>query len=82
MAKTAHLAKWGNSLAMRIPQSVARQAGLNEGDEISLGLTKEGHLLLRSVSPKYPLDELVSQITSGNRHVETDWGTPQGNEVW
>ncbi len=82
MARTAHLTKWGNSLAIRIPQPIARQAGLNEGDEVSLGLTNEGHLLLRSVSPKYSLEELVSQITPGNRHGETEWGPPQGNEVW
>ncbi len=30
------VAKWGNSLAVRIPADVARQLGLKEGDEIHL----------------------------------------------
>lgn len=30
------IAKWGNSLAVRIPADVARALGLREGDEIDL----------------------------------------------
>jgi antitoxin MazE len=82
MSNTLNVAKWGNSLAIRIPLPIAREAGLAEGDKVSLGLTQEGHLLLRSVRPKYSLDELVSQIKPSNRHAEADWGKPQGNEVW
>jgi antitoxin MazE len=28
------------------------------------------------------LDELVERITPENRHDETDWGEPEGREVW
>jgi len=82
MPNTLNISKWGNSLAIRIPLPIAREAGLAEGDEVSLSLTKEGHLLLRAVRARYSLDELVSQIKPSNRHGETDWGAPQGNEVW
>ncbi|MDX2209202.1 MAG: AbrB/MazE/SpoVT family DNA-binding domain-containing protein [Sphingopyxis sp.] len=30
------IAKWGNSLAVRIPADVARALGLKEGDEVDL----------------------------------------------
>jgi len=30
------VAKWGNSLAVRIPADVARELGIKEGDEIQL----------------------------------------------
>ncbi|TPG42860.1 AbrB/MazE/SpoVT family DNA-binding domain-containing protein [Sphingomonas koreensis] len=30
------IAKWGNSLAVRIPVDVARELGLKEGDDIEL----------------------------------------------
>lgn len=30
------VAKWGNSLAVRIPKDVAESLGLREGDEVSL----------------------------------------------
>jgi antitoxin MazE len=33
------IAKWGNSLAIRIPVDVAEQAGFKEGDEATLTLT-------------------------------------------
>lgn len=35
------VAKWGNSLAMRIPSDVARQLGLKEGDELDIVVTGE-----------------------------------------
>jgi antitoxin MazE len=82
MPNVLRISKWGNSLAIRIPQPIAREAGMTEGDEITLGLTQEGDLLLRPAHPKFSLDELVSQIKRGNRHAETDWGAPQGKEVW
>jgi antitoxin component of MazEF toxin-antitoxin module len=28
------------------------------------------------------LSELVARITPKNRHRETDWGQPQGEESW
>ncbi len=31
-----HVAKWGNSLAVRLPAELVRQMGLKEGDEIAL----------------------------------------------
>jgi antitoxin MazE len=82
LPNTLNIAKWGNSLAIRIPLPLAREAGLAEGDEVCLGFTKEGHLLLRPVRRRYTLDELVAGIKPGNRHAETDWGIAQGNDVW
>ncbi len=82
MANTANASRWGNSLAIRIPKPIVREAGFAEGDQIILGLTKERHLLLRASRPKYSLTELVSQITPHNRHSETACGPPKGNEAW
>ena len=31
---------------------------------------------------KPTLEELVARITDENRHPETDWGEPVGEEVW
>jgi antitoxin MazE len=78
----ATISKWGNSLAVRIPQSIAKQAGLNEGDSVSMDLDNQGGIVLRRARPIYGLAELVSQITPKNRHQETDLGKPQGVESW
>jgi antitoxin MazE len=76
------LAKWGNSLAVRIPKRVVGSAGLREGDEVTLAVGKDGAILMRPAQRKYQLHELVSKITAGNRHEETDWGPQVGKEAW
>jgi antitoxin MazE len=82
MRNKSTVSKWGNSLAVRIPQSIAKQARLNEGDAVSLVLGRDGSVVLRPAGPKYELAELVSRITRKNRHKETQWGEPQGAESW
>ena len=40
------VARWGNSLAVRIPVGLARELGLKEGDEIDLHVAEPGHLVV------------------------------------
>lgn len=82
MPNETTVSRWGNSLAIRIPQTIAKQARLNEGDHLELALDSHGSILLRSTRRKYKLIELVSRITPKNRHQETDWGPPAGRESW
>jgi len=82
MTNETQLAKWGNSLAVRIPRATVREAGLAEGDRLSVDLAGDGAIVLRSSRRKYSLDELVAGITRKNRHRETDWGPPRGTEFW
>jgi antitoxin MazE len=41
------VAKWGNSLALRIPSEVVRQLGLREGATVEAQLTVDGALPIR-----------------------------------
>jgi len=82
MRNETAVSKWGNSLAVRIPQAIAKQAGLSEGDCVALDLDSGGGIVLRPTRRRYELAELVSRITPKNRHRETDWGRPQGGESW
>jgi antitoxin MazE len=82
MRSETTVSKWGNSLAVRIPQPIAKQARLNEGDSLALMLGRDGSIILRSTRPRYELAGLVARITRKNRHAETDWGHPQGKESW
>ena len=34
------IAKWGNSLAVRLPAALVRARGLKEGDEVQITITK------------------------------------------
>ncbi|MCH7931063.1 MAG: AbrB/MazE/SpoVT family DNA-binding domain-containing protein [Proteobacteria bacterium] len=78
---TTRIAKWGHSLAVRIPKVFAEQAGLEEGAEVGISVSN-GKLILSLEEPEYDLNALVEGITPENRHQETDWGAPTGREIW
>jgi antitoxin MazE len=81
MATTTQVSKWGNSLGLRLPKSVAREAQIGEGDTVDVSVDN-GTIVVRPSRRRYSLDELVSRINARNRHDESDWGTPLGHEVW
>jgi len=77
---TAQIVKWGNSLAVRIPKPVAEEAGVREGDPITIEAA-EGRIQLRRRRLRVPtLHELVAQITSENRYGEVQTGRARGKE--
>ncbi len=82
MTTTSSIKKWGNSLALRIPSSVAQDLDLSENSIIQI--TSDG--LVATIRPKkakkQSLKYLVAAITPDNRHEELDWGKPVGGEVW
>jgi antitoxin MazE len=45
-----HVAKWGNSLALRIPAEVVRSIGLKEGDSLEASLTPDGGLTIHAAA--------------------------------
>jgi antitoxin MazE len=73
--------KWGNSLAVRIPGSYAKDLDLKEGTDLDVTVV-DGGLLLRPRRPEFTLDELLDQITPENTHGETDWGQAVDHEAW
>jgi antitoxin MazE len=81
MATKTQLSKWGNSLGLRVPKSVAREVQLGEGDTVEVSV-EDGTIVIRPGRPRYSLDELVGRITPKNRHNEIDWGGRFGDEVW
>jgi antitoxin MazE len=81
MTTTTQLSRWGNSLGVRLPKSIAREVQLDEGDTVHLSVDN-GTIVIRPSRPRYSLDELVRRITPKNRHGENDWGDTVGDEVW
>jgi len=71
--------KWGNSLGIRIPKSLALKVGLEEGSEVDLDV-EDGHLVIKPKTAA--LDELLAQVTPENLHKEVSTGDPQGRESW
>ena len=81
MPTRTQVARWGNSLGLRLPKSVALEAQLADGDTGDVSVDN-GAVVIRPSRPRYVLEDLVRRITSRNRHTENDWGTPLGHEVW
>ena len=79
----ARVQRWGNSLALRIPQAFGRE--LNLRPESSVEMTVDsGRLILVPVedSSVPTLSELLDQISDENKHTEVETGQPVGNETW
>lgn len=77
------IAKWGNSLAVRIPKALVGRSGLAEGESMDIEATEEGFLLRRRASEEeYTLEELLAQWPEGGKSEEPDWGPAQGEELW
>lgn len=81
MATMTQIAKWGNSLGLRLPKSVALEAHVDEGDTVDVSV-KNGAIVIRPSRPMYSLEQLVAKITPRNRHGEGDWGASIGREAW
>jgi antitoxin MazE len=47
MSIDLQIARWGNSLAMRLPADLVRRFGLREGDTVQVQLTADGGLAIR-----------------------------------
>ncbi len=76
----ARIQKWGNSLAIRIPQPMAEDIGLDLQSDVEISV-HDGSLILAPARRQYRLEELVKGITPENRHDEFDLGPPAGREL-
>jgi antitoxin MazE len=75
------ITSWGNSLGVRLPQSIVQEIGLKAGSIINIS-TEENKIILSLARPKYSLEELLQDAKPEQQHDEVDWGEPQGEEAW
>lgn len=73
-----HVAKWGNSLGVRIPRGLANQMGLHEGTPINVSVQDDHILIAKGAS----LQALLERITPENLHSEIEMGPVCGKESW
>ena len=67
------LARWGNSLGIRIPKDIASQVGLRDGARVDI--RAEGDRIVITVDrPRYSLDELMKGVTPEAMREAFDWG--------
>ena len=73
----SHIARWGNSLALRIPRRVAEELGVGEGGDVELTM-EPGRLVVRPGPPR--LETLLAGITDRNLPESFD-DEPHGAET-
>jgi antitoxin MazE len=79
------LAKWGNSLGVRIPKAVAEAIGLKAGMEIEVTVDEHELRIRQSIPFKhYRLEDLVAEMDRlgpENQPETVDWGPDVGAEI-
>jgi antitoxin MazE len=73
--------KWGNSLAVRIPKTVAEDARFAAGDAVEIAVGADGVVQLQRVDDLPTLAQMVAQITPENRYAEVSTGVETGREI-
>ena len=77
----AQVMKWGNSLAVRIPKSIADEAKVKAGDPLEIEVLPEGAVQHRRAGKVPTLAQLVARITPENRYGEVAAGPDVGRET-
>ena len=72
--------KWGNSLGIRIPITIAREHSLKDGS--SVNINDMGHEIIIKPIKKNILSEMLEEINEQNIHEEIKTTGPVGNEIW
>jgi len=75
----ASLARWGNSLAVRLPREMAKSIGLREGAALELTI-EDGAIVIRR--RRYDIRELVAAIDAGAIPPLLIDDAPRGTEEW
>jgi antitoxin MazE len=74
------VARWGNSLGLRIPKDIAAQVGLREGVRVEIA-AEEGRIIISPARRRYVLAELLEGMTPEAMHEAFDWGPDRGREI-
>jgi antitoxin ChpS len=74
--------KWGNSAAIKLPESMLEQLRAKIGDSIEVDV-QANTLTLRTVRPRYKLADLLAQTTGSFPAVDGwDEMSPVGKEIF
>ena len=76
------ISKWGNSTGIRIPAAIVKTYNLKSGDTLICNI--EGNKMIFSLpeNKKVSMESLFKDYHGNYQPTETDWGKPEGNEIW
>jgi antitoxin MazE len=74
------IARWGNSLGVRIPSDIAGKVGLADGATVEIE-AKGDRVVISPAQPRYKLEDLLVGMTPKEMRKAFDWGPDRGREV-
>jgi antitoxin MazE len=77
---SGEVARWGNSLGLRIPKDIARRAGLREGARVDVEAEGD-RIIISPARPRYVLADLLKGMTPEAMRQAFDWGPDKGREI-
>lgn len=78
----SRVAKWGNSLAVRLPKEVVRLAGIKLSQSVTVRARGRGVFIELVKEKDLSLTTLLSKVNKKNRHDLVNFGAPVGKEIW
>ncbi len=74
------VAKWGNSLGVRVPKDIAARVGLRVGARVEI-TAEDNRVIIAVERPVYQLEDLLGGLTPEAMHEAFHWGPDVGDEV-
>jgi mRNA interferase MazF len=74
------VARWGNSLGLRIPKDIALRTGLREGARVEVEAEGD-RIIISPARPRYVLADLLKGMTPEAMREAFDWGPDKGREI-
>jgi antitoxin MazE len=74
------IARWGNSLGLRIPKDLAAQAGLCAGARVEIA-AEGNRIVITPARRRYALSDLLDGVTPDAMRDAFDWGPDKGREI-
>ena len=80
---TITVAKWGNSVGVRLPKDIIANSHISVGDCLQVEVGNNVITLKKVRSPKkYRLEDVLERFDTPQLQGELDWGTDKGLEAW
>ncbi|MGE0119759.1 MAG: AbrB/MazE/SpoVT family DNA-binding domain-containing protein [Dongiaceae bacterium] len=74
------VARWGNSLGVRVPKDIAGKAGLKEGATVEIE-AKGDRIVISPARRAYTLEDMLEGMTPEAMRDAFDWGGDRGREA-
>ncbi len=76
------LQKWGNSVGLRIPNSLLKSLNLSMNDKVELKEEDDKIVITKSQQKRVSLEELFKNYSGGKLENTFEWDEPIGRELW